>query len=225
MTENKPIIIDGIDVSGCIYYEDGKCLNGEMVQCNCKNVAVCYYKEYKRKEQECERLKNERTVDLVKQLDQLKAENKQLKRQVENDKVLITNAGKQNYQLVQEYDRLKAENEELKKELDKVYEDIKLSPLCYKCSEEDCLKKEIDKLKTENESYKKMLDNPEIRVVLADFRSGERDLWQKYKPRMEQAEQKLEKIKEFVTALCYTVMSDGLVTLQKDILQIIDEVE
>lgn len=41
----------------------------------------------------------------------------------------------------------------------------------------------------------------------------------------EQAEQKLEKIREFATALCYTVMSDGVVILQKDILQIIDEVE
>ena len=34
----------------------------------------------KAKEQECERLKNERTLDLVKQLDQLKAENDELKK-------------------------------------------------------------------------------------------------------------------------------------------------
>ena len=54
---DKQIIIDGIDLSGCIYYDNGKCLNDEIVQCNCKNVAVCYYKEYKRKEQECEELK------------------------------------------------------------------------------------------------------------------------------------------------------------------------
>ena len=40
----------------------------------------------------------------------------------------------------------------------------------------------------------------------------------------EQAEQKLERIREFATALCYTVMSDGVVILQKDILKIIDEV-
>ena len=32
-----------------------------------------------------------------------------------------------------------------------VYEDIKLSPLCYKCDEEECLQKEIDKLKADNE--------------------------------------------------------------------------
>ncbi len=40
---------------------------------------------------------------------------------------------------------------ELEKELAKVYEDIKLSPLCYKCDEEECLQKEIDKLKADNE--------------------------------------------------------------------------
>ena len=43
------------------------------------------------------------------------------------------------------------ECEELKKELAKVYKDIKLSPLCYKCDEEECLQKEIDKLKADNE--------------------------------------------------------------------------
>lgn len=41
----------------------------------------------------------------------------------------------------------------------------------------------------------------------------------------EQAEQKLERIREMATALCYKVMSDGVVILQEDILQIIDEVE
>ena len=41
--------------------------------------------------------------------------------------------------------------EELEKELARVYKDIKLSPLCYKCDEEECLQKEIDKLKAENE--------------------------------------------------------------------------
>lgn len=56
---NEEIIIDGVDVSGCSYYADGKCTNSHMIQSNCKNVATCYYKEYKRKEQECEELKGE----------------------------------------------------------------------------------------------------------------------------------------------------------------------
>ena len=85
---DKQIIIHGVDVSGCSYYADGKCTNSHMIQSNCKNVAVCYYKEYKRKEQECEELKKDLT-DLSKiidckngtiltfkeQLDQLKKEN------------------------------------------------------------------------------------------------------------------------------------------------------
>lgn len=37
-----------------------------------------------------------------------------MKKQIESNKGLITNAGKQNYQLMQEYGRLKTENEELK---------------------------------------------------------------------------------------------------------------
>ena len=47
--------------------------------------------------------------------------------------------------------RKEQECKELEKELAKVYEDIKLSPLCYKCDEEECLQKEIDKLKAEND--------------------------------------------------------------------------
>ena len=43
--------------------------------------------------------------------------------------------------------------------------------------------------------------------------------------KLKQAEEKLKRIREFATALCYTVMSDGVVILQKDILKIIDEVE
>lgn len=53
----EPIIIDDVDVSECNYYADGKCTNNQMIQSNCKNVAVCYFKEYKRKEQECEELR------------------------------------------------------------------------------------------------------------------------------------------------------------------------
>ena len=95
-------VIDGINVSGCEFYnkDDKTCreVNGkydtdicEFDKCENSN---CCYKQLARKEQKCE---------------------------------------------------------ELEKELAKVYEDIKLSPLCYKCDEEECLQKEIDKLKAENE--------------------------------------------------------------------------
>ena len=64
---DKQIIIDDVDVSGCCHYADGKCTNSHMIQSNCKNVAVCFYKQLKRKEQECEELK-EYKEDLTQRL-------------------------------------------------------------------------------------------------------------------------------------------------------------
>lgn len=119
-------------------------------------------------------------------LDQLKAENKQLKKQIESDKGLITNAGKQNYQLIQEYDRLKTKNEQIKHQI---------------------------------EVFTRQLENANKEVI------NEKEKNATERQKNEQAEQKLERIKELATALCYTVMSDGVAILQKDILQIIDEVE
>ena len=77
---DKQMIIDGVDVSGCPYYIDSK---GSCSSQDCECIKcihnVCFYKDYKAKEQECKELKNERTVDFVKQLAQLKAENDGLK--------------------------------------------------------------------------------------------------------------------------------------------------
>ena len=67
---DKQMIIDGIDVSGCEKHGetiDGiTCGNGERIRLAneiitkhklCKDNPNCYYKQLKRKEQECERLK------------------------------------------------------------------------------------------------------------------------------------------------------------------------
>ena len=110
----------------------------------CNEKEPCIYKianeleeKLLRKEQECERLKEE--VSLLKesnsklqqiedvnslekcylqQLDQLKAENEQLKRQHQADKGLITSTGKMNYQLIQEYDKLKTDKAEALEQLE-----------------------------------------------------------------------------------------------------------
>ena len=114
---DKQIIIDGVDVSGCEDYKcDGTCANSayhlfnfETKYANCQNPN-CYYKQLKRKEQECEKLKTQYNCyacgtcngkedyrnlekhhiglrksfdELHKQLDQLKAENKELKEELE----------------------------------------------------------------------------------------------------------------------------------------------
>lgn len=99
---NKQIIKNGIDVSGCEYYFDEKCrcMDASIMQdfysCpQCNSNPNCYYKQLKRKEQECEELK-EKYLNLKEQngssivqlnttneqLDQLKAENWNLKREL-----------------------------------------------------------------------------------------------------------------------------------------------
>ena len=55
---DKQIIIDGVDVSGCPYYIDSK---GDCSSHDCECIKCihneCFYKDYKRKEQECNKLK------------------------------------------------------------------------------------------------------------------------------------------------------------------------
>lgn len=90
MTENKPIIINGCDVSGCEYYDKNKhlltCICEEYPCSECSN---CYFKQLNRKTQECEELKKnyftviqQRNV-AEQQLDQLKAKNENLKNEIE----------------------------------------------------------------------------------------------------------------------------------------------
>ena len=62
---DKQIIIDGVDVNGCIYYQYNMCTAtkdnyGDCSLC-CQDYDMndCYYKQLKRKEQECEELKEE----------------------------------------------------------------------------------------------------------------------------------------------------------------------
>lgn len=100
---DKQIIIDDIDVSGCEAYKDEHCKDKTSIMfCNtnlCSNFPNCYYKQLKAKEQECKNNKiayqmeldiyNQECLDLqeelketLKQLDQLKAENEELKKKV-----------------------------------------------------------------------------------------------------------------------------------------------
>lgn len=99
MTENKPIIIDGVDVSWCIFYQanfeegfDVKikhfCSNWHN-SCESVNNSNCYFKQLARKTQECEELKDKikfmegyiKTVENAR--DELERENKFSKEQAE----------------------------------------------------------------------------------------------------------------------------------------------
>ena len=61
MTDKQ--IIDDVDVSGCDFYIDSKNLEFNCKQTPqsyfCKNQPNCYYKQLKRKQQECDELKKE----------------------------------------------------------------------------------------------------------------------------------------------------------------------
>ena len=64
---DKQIIIDGCDVSGCVFYgfsnlNNHLCTSKEFskIDCTyCNDNPNCYYKQLKRKEQECEELKKD----------------------------------------------------------------------------------------------------------------------------------------------------------------------
>lgn len=173
------IIIDDVDVSGCEFLLENS-LHKIEFSCNCrgnsqdnalhlhlhcKHNPNCYYKQIKRAEQECERLKklyeevcsenlkeiyelikkndlwrgivNVVNEKLEKQLDQLKANNEQLKKQAcglrPDLKYIIDktcckyNINAKYYhekivEIINNLDQLKAENEELKKIIEEIKE-------------------------------------------------------------------------------------------------------
>lgn len=110
---DKQIIIDGVDVSGCPYYidSDGSCSSHDCECIKCIHN-VCFYKDYKAKEQECEELKN-----IINEAKNSKLDLKSF---------LVGEAIQNEYE--QQLDQLKAENEELRKEIEAIYDDCKGCP-------------------------------------------------------------------------------------------------
>lgn len=97
MTNKQIIIIDGVTVSRCCYYNEGKCLGcfvldkNDCISCYgiCKKINDCYYKNWKRKEQELEQYKKSKQAsyetmqkewnEAKNEVKKLKAENKKLR--------------------------------------------------------------------------------------------------------------------------------------------------
>ncbi len=137
---DKQIIIDGVDISGCPYYIDseGSCSSHDCECIKCIHN-VCFYKDYKAKEQECEALQmsENEAVEIIAELKaykdvnedfktawkELKAENEELKKiinEAKNSKLdlksfLVSEAVQNEYE--QQLDQLNAENESLKESL------------------------------------------------------------------------------------------------------------
>lgn len=122
---DKQVIIDGVDVSGCEHFNNSGNYNCRGCRW-CKDNPNCHYKLYKRKEQECEELKDKikfmeeyiKTVENTR--DELEIKNKRLKLDLIEAKAhgdyLNNLALSETLNLVSEQlDQLKAENDELEK--------------------------------------------------------------------------------------------------------------
>ena len=145
---NEQVIINKIDVSECEHLTETRHCKANMAVMGtdanrCKCFPNCHYKQLIREKQECEKLKKQYNCYACDTCNG-KEDYIQLKKHCEN-------AIKALHNKQAELNQLKADNKKLKEELSKVYEDIKLSPLCYKCDEEECLQKEINQLKADNE--------------------------------------------------------------------------
>ena len=124
---NKQIIIDEIDVSGCEWIREVGLDSEYICTCNspnktsgyCKYNPNCNYKLYKRKEQECERTKERlesfqkdysklyqvvENKGYIKELDQLKAENDQLKEILQKEFITVRATGKEPVLLYKGYE-------------------------------------------------------------------------------------------------------------------------
>ena len=106
---DKQIIIDGIDVSECIYYENNMCTAtkddyGDCSLC-CQDYDMndCYYKQLKLKEQECNKL-----------YIQLKADEEYHKEEENTLRKIIKNKEERNIELYKENNKLKQTLTEIK---------------------------------------------------------------------------------------------------------------
>ena len=128
---DKNIIIDGVEVSGCEFLLENSlhkiefsCIcrgnsqeNALHLHLHCKNNPNCYYKQLKRKEQECERLDNE-AQNLFTEKTNLSIELDQLKAELQATKGLVTTGNKQFMQTMEKIEKLEAEIETKQKALE-----------------------------------------------------------------------------------------------------------
>lgn len=183
---DKQIIIDGIEIYKCrnakrsIFGIDVECQLGG----DCSQRPDCDYKQLKRKEQECEELKIEvekwesaftldtkmldnadcRKNELEQQIDQLKAENDELKEQLERAdediKAKCTRCAMTN-QLDEQLDQLKAEvkskTEYIQEQRDIINQYSKEIEMYKKCQGKRASKRE-EELKAENKHLNDLLN-------------------------------------------------------------------
>lgn len=117
---DKRVIIDGVDVSGCILRrrKEPNCTvcNGyssKVFEFDCSDFKNCYFKQLFRKTQECETLASQLDFEVQKK-ECLEQECEELKKQL----ILFMDGEycANGCSLKQQFNQLKAENDELKKQ-------------------------------------------------------------------------------------------------------------
>lgn len=242
MTENKPIIIDGIDISKC------ECSSQIDLDVNiictsnfpskksgyCKDNTNCLYKQLTHKTQECEywkhqaELGSDTTDRLAKQLEEKEQECEELKERLNsrcfdaksnNNRCISYNRIAEDYERdLQQLDQLNAEKAKLEAQIEAdtqyhVKEEYNLRNIIRNKEKRNAeLYKENNQLKAENEMWQKELDKTHLLML-------------QRQDELIKAEQKLERIRE----IAMTIMDDDVEENScywdaRQILQIIDEV-
>ena len=127
MPENKSIMIDGVDVSGCIFYKanfeedfDVKikhfCSNWHN-SCESINNSSCYYKQLTHKTQECEELKG--------RLKYIREENKYLKESATDKQIDFVALNNHIKALEFQLNQLKASKEQAEQKLERIRQVLK----------------------------------------------------------------------------------------------------
>ena len=119
-----------------------------------KNALLCRYEEIREQLKQAENTVNEchkYLAELEDKIERLEQENKDLKKQIESDKGLITIGGKQQYEYLQRIDELKKTVENQKLEYEELQCD--LSEVENACG---CYQSENAELKQENEELKEL---------------------------------------------------------------------
>lgn len=144
MTDKEQIIIDGVDVSRCVFYQiEANKLHPKAQYCGsmrnifCEDEPNCYFKQLARKTQECKKLNN-KIIDM--------------NSIIEDAAINLGNKDFTLYDLPFEIKKLSQECEELKERLDRTEEDLK-----YQCV--DCMNVKSDRYRKALEGIEKVINN------------------------------------------------------------------
>lgn len=218
--KNKPIIIDGCDVSGCSELYNGCCCdNGSFY---CKDQPNCKFKQEKRGykiEQTTGFIPRENLIETITHLRVLNSElesyNEQLK---ESQDIEI----KENKILREQLEAKEQECEAM--EYDYQYQLKNTNKWIAECEN---LQQQLDQLKANNETWKTLdvaFDNGFIKTQISDMSLAE---YSQVKLERDRAEQKLDTIRKYcnyITAFNNTNKTNKGLDVE-EVIKIIDEVE